>query len=121
MDSGELKQRTKRYALWVIKLVDALPKNAIGRVIAYQLMKSGTSTAANYRAACRARSRAEFIAKIGTVIDEADESAFWLELIIESELIKKDRVEPLLQETNEIISIMVATSKSTKKREHQKS
>jgi len=80
MDENELKQRTKRFALRVMKLVDVLPKNTVGRAIGGQLMRSGTSVGANYRAVCRARSKAEFIAKVGVVEEEADESAFWMEL-----------------------------------------
>jgi four helix bundle protein len=82
MTTAELKARTKEFALRVIRLVDALPNTVKGRAIANQIMRSATSIAANYRAACRARSRAEFIAKIGVVEEEADETAFWLELII---------------------------------------
>ncbi len=92
----------------------SLPKTIEGRVIGNQLIRSGTSVGANYRAACRARSKAEFIAKLGVVIEEADESAFWLEIIIESNLLKKELVKPLLNETNEIIAIMVSSAKSAK-------
>jgi four helix bundle protein len=84
MNEQEMIKRTKQFALRVMKLVEALPRNVQGRSVASQLMRSGTSVAANYRAACRARSKPEFIAKLGTVEEEADESAFWLELIIES-------------------------------------
>jgi four helix bundle protein len=112
MNEAELKQRTKQFALRVIKLVGALPKTIEGRVVANQLMKSGTSVAANYRAACRGRSKAEFIAKLGNVEEEADESAFWLEVIIESGLLKGVLVEPLLAEANELVAIMVASRKS---------
>jgi len=94
--------------------VKSLPKTIEGRVIGNQLIRSGTSVGANYRAACRARSKAEFIAKLGVVIEEADESAFWLEIIIESNLLKKELVKPLLNETNEIIAIMVSSAKSAK-------
>lgn len=116
MRKGEdLKKRTKEYALRIIKLVKALPKTIEGKIIGGQLLRSGTSTAANYRAVCRARSKAEFIAKLGIVIEEADESGFWLEIVIESKLLRKELVEPLLQETNEILSIMITSSKSAKK------
>jgi four helix bundle protein len=96
MNESELKQRTKQFALRVTKLVQALPKSVEGRAIGSQLMRCGTSVGANYRAACRARSKAEFIAKLGVVEEEADESAFWMELIIESGLIERKLVEPLL-------------------------
>ena len=85
MTTAELKARTKEFALRVIRLVDALPNTVKGRAIANQITRSATSIAANYRAACRTRSRAEFIAKIGVVEEEADETAFWLELIIDSD------------------------------------
>ena len=84
MNENELKQRTKNFALRVIKLVNALPNNMAGRAIGNQLIRAGTSVAANYRAACRGRSKAEFIAKLGTVEEEADESCLWMELIIET-------------------------------------
>jgi len=92
-----------------------LPKNTEGRAIGNQLVRSGTSVGANYRAACRGRSKPEFIAKLGVVEEEADENAFWMELVIESGLMKKELVEPLLQEANELVAIMVASRKSASK------
>ncbi len=83
MDEVELKGRTKRFALQVMRLVGSLPKTVEGRVIANQLLRSATSVGANYRAACKGRSKSEFIAKLGVVEEEADESAYWMELIIE--------------------------------------
>jgi four helix bundle protein len=115
MEKEDLKIRTKKYAVRIIKLVEALTKTTTGRTIGNQLIRSGTSVAANYRAACRGRSRAEFISKIGIVIEEADESAFWLELIVESGLMKKELLEPLLKETNELVAIMVASSNTATK------
>lgn len=112
MNEIELKQRTKTFALRILKLVGALPQNIEGRVIANQLARSGTSVGANYRAACRARSKAEFISKLGTVEEEADECAFWLEIIIEGGYLKESRVDDLLQEANELTAIMVASRKS---------
>src|SRR3989344_4332376 len=114
MNSEDLKLRTKKYALRIIKLVRALPNTPDGRVIGNQLVRAGTSVGANYRAVCRARSTADFIAKLGIVIEEADESAFWLEIIIESKLMSKRLIEPLLRETNEIVAIMVASARSSK-------
>jgi four helix bundle protein len=105
-------RRTKEFALRIIKLVNALPKTIPGRSIGGQLMRSGTSVAANYRAACRGRSKAEFIAKLGTVEEEAEESAFWLEVIIESDLMKENLVSDLLREAGELTAIM-ASSKIT--------
>lgn len=112
MDESELKRQTKRFALRVIKLVNALPKNTSGRAIGSQLIRSGTSVGANYRAACRGRSKPEFIAKLGVVEEEADESAFWMELVVESELMKESLVGPLLKEANELVAIMAASHKS---------
>ncbi len=109
MNTQELKDRTKAFALRVLKLVEALPKSASGRAIENQLIRSGTSVAANYRAACRARSRAEFIARIGVVEEEADESAFWLELIVEVKALPEKKVTPLLAEANELVAIMAAS------------
>ena len=110
--TADLKARTKQFALRVMKMVDALPRTIQGRAIAKQIIRSATSVAANYRAACRARSRAEFIAKIGIVEEEADESCFWLELIIDSGLLTEDRIRPLLSEAGELVAIMAASRKS---------
>jgi four helix bundle protein len=110
--TADLKERTKQFALRVMKLVDALPRTIQGRAIANQIIRSATSVAANYRAACRARSRAEFIAKIGVVEEEADETCFWLELIIDSDLLTGARIRPLLVEAGELVAIMAASRKS---------
>ena len=110
--TADLKARTKQFALRVMKLVDSLPRTIQGRVVANQIIRSATSVAANYRAACRARSRAEFIAKIGVVEEEADETAFWLELIIDSALLTETRTRPLLSEAGELVAIMAASRKS---------
>jgi four helix bundle protein len=112
MTTDELKARTKEFALRVIRLVDSLPNSVKGRAIANQIMRSATSVAANYRAACRARSRAEFIAKIGVVEEEADETAFWLELIVDSSIQTEKQIGPLREEANEIVAIMAASRKS---------
>lgn len=109
----ELKKRTQQFALRIFRLVEALPKSYAGRATAMQLVRSGSSIGANYRAACRGRSKAEFRAKLGVVIEEADESAYWLELIIEGNLLEKQKVEPLLNEANELTAIMVASRKSS--------
>lgn len=116
MNATELKQRTKDFALRVMKLVDALPNTRSGKAIANQLIRSGTSVGANYRASCRARSRAEFIAKIGVVEEEADESAFWMELIIDGHLLLAKRVVALLEEANELTAIMAASRISASRR-----
>ena len=112
MEAADLKARTKAFALRIFKLVDALPKTTQGRAVANQIIRSGTSVAANYRAACRARSRAEFIAKIGVVEEEADETLFWLELIVDASLVSADRIRPLIVEADEIVAIMAASRKS---------
>ena len=109
MDKEVLKARTKQFALRVIKIVNVLPKTTVGFTIGKQLVRSGTSVGANYRAVCRSQSRADFLAKIAIVIEEADESAFWLELIIESGLMEEGLVAPLLNEADEITAIMVSS------------
>ena len=112
MTQDEMKAHTKEFALRIIKLVRALPKTVEGRAMAGQLIRSGTSVASNYRASCRSRSKAEFVAKIGTVLEEADESLLWIELIVGADLLPQKRCEPLLIEANELVAIMVATRKS---------
>lgn len=114
MSENDLKNRTKSFALRIMKLVDALPKNTAGFALANQLIRSATSVGSNYRAAARSRSKTEFIARLVVVEEEADESAYWLELIIEGKLIKKSLVEPLLTEANELTAIFVASIKSAK-------
>ena len=112
MKGDELKERTKQFALRIMKLVDALPNTVAGRVIANQIMRSGSSVGANYRAACRARSNAEFISKLGTVLEESDETEFWLELIMDGELLPSEKVEPLKKEAAEITAITAASRKT---------
>jgi len=114
MNSDELKARTKQFALRVMKLVGALPRTVVGRAIGGQLVRSGTSVGANYRAACRARSKAEFAAKLGTVAEEADETCFWLELIIEGELLPERRVTALLEESNALTAIFTCGVRTSK-------
>ena len=113
MNPSELKARTKSFALRIIKLTRAIPKNDdAGRVIARQIVRSGTSVAANYRASCRARSQAEFVSKIGTVEEESDETALWLELLVESGIISSRKLCALLNEANELTAIMAASRKT---------
>jgi four helix bundle protein len=109
MNAQEPKERTKQFALRVMRLVDALPNTPKGRAIASQLVRSGTSVAANYRAACRGRSKPEFIAKVGIAEEEADETALWLELIIDDKLLPAKKVGSLLEVTNELTAIMAAS------------
>jgi four helix bundle protein len=118
VDKRELQDRTRRFALRVLKLVDALPNTAAGRAISNQLVRSATSVGANYRAACRARSRAEFVAKLGTVLEEADESLYWLELIRDAKLVPEHRISLLLREADELTAIVVAGRKSATKQQN---
>src|SRR5882724_3206066 len=113
MTSEELKNRTKAFALRVMNLIEALPNSIKGRAIANQIVLSGMSVAAN-RAACRARSRAEFVSRIGVVEKEADETARWLELIIEDKILADKKVMPLHNEANELVAIMAASYKSAR-------
>ena len=115
MNSGELKTRTKQFAIRIVRLFQALPATTESQTLGKQLLRSGTSVAANYRAACRARSRAEFISKLAVVIEEADETVFWLEMLVELSIIPEPRVADLLQEGNELLSI-AAASKLTAQR-----
>jgi four helix bundle protein len=112
MNAEDLKKRTKEFALRILKLVAALPDTVQGKTVGGQLVRSATSVGSNYRAACRGRSKAEFISKLGIVEEEADESAFWLELIIEGELLKQPQVQPLLDEAIELTRI-IARSRVT--------
>jgi len=114
MNNVQLKNRTKKFALRVLKLADALPTNISGRTLANQIARSGTSVAANYRAACRARSKADFISKLGIVEEETDETLFWLELTIEAKLIPTKNLESLMQEAEEILKITVASLKTAR-------
>lgn len=116
MNGDESKWRTKQFALRIIKLVDALPKTTKEKTIGNQLIRSGTSIVANYRTAYRDRIKMEFVSKNGIVIEEADESVFWLEIIIEAKLLKKYLVVSLLKEANKITAIMVSSSNTTRKK-----
>jgi len=114
MTKEELKYRTKQFALMIIRLVEELPHNRAGNTIANQLIRCGTSVAANYRSACRARSNADFISKITVVEEECDESLFWLEMILEANLLGMNRIEPLIKEANELTAIFTASGKTAK-------
>ena len=110
----EFRQRTKDLALRIITLCRALPPTDEARTIARQLLRSGTSVAANYRAAHRARSRPEFVAKMGTVVEETDETVFWLEMLVESGIVADKRMRPLLAETQELLATFAAAQFSAK-------
>lgn len=114
MDSSQLKDRTKKFALRIITLVESLPENKTTRVIGNQILRSGTSVGANYRAAYRAKSTPDFINKLKIVEEEADETLYWLELLVEAKIVKEDRLLELMKENNELIAIFVSTIKSTK-------
>ncbi len=106
---ADLRKRTKQFALRVIRLCEKLPTRPSGRVIANQLLRSGTSVGANYRAACRARSTPDFVSKLGVVPEEADESAYWLELVADSGLVPPAKLTPLRKEADELIAIFAAS------------
>ena len=110
----DLAERTKNFARRIIRLYVALPKETVAQVLGKQVLRSGTSIGANYREARRGRSKPEFISKVGDRLKEADETAYWLELLAEEEIVPKQRLEPLLKETNELISILVTISKRSR-------
>ena len=112
MNKEELKNRTKKFAVEVIKLTELFPKNTAGYVISKQIIRSATSVAANYRASLRAQSQSHFISKLNIVLEETDESLFWLELSVESQLITQSSVEHLIKEANELTSIFAASIKT---------
>lgn len=114
MTPDELKRRTRQFGLRVIRLVEALSKTQTAAVIGRQLVRCGTSVGANYRAACRGKSKADFIAKLGTVEEEADESIYWLEMLVEAKVVKFNQVEKLLVEANELTAIVAASRKTAK-------
>jgi four helix bundle protein len=113
--SDELKARTKKFALRIIKVSRALPRSPEARVIGYQLLRSGTSVAANYRAACRGRSGPEFLAKIGIVVEEADETVFWLEMLTEAGLVRADLLGDIISEANQLVAIFSASQLTVKR------
>lgn len=115
MNPEELKERSKKYALRIIKLTRVLPRNREGNVIGSQLIRCGTSVASNYRAVCRARSKADFISKMGIVIEEADECLFWFELIVDLALIEEARMKDIQKEGNELLSTFISSAKTAKK------
>lgn len=111
----ELRDRTKRFAIRIIYLFRALPKSVEAQVIGKQLLRCGTSVAANYRAACRARSKAEFIARLGIVAEEADESVLWLELLEETNVLRHERLVEIAKEAKELAAIFSASQKTAKR------
>jgi four helix bundle protein len=111
----ELKHRTKAFAIRIVKLFRSLPKTEEARIIGRQVLRSGTSVAANYRAVCRARSKAEFISKIGVVVEEADETVFWLEMLIETKIVAGEKLAELLKEANELLAIFAASQRTARR------
>ncbi|HAK58981.1 MAG TPA: four helix bundle protein [Nitrospiraceae bacterium] len=116
MKHDNLKGRTKQFALRIIRLVESLPKGRTSDVIGRQLLRSGTSVAANYRAACRARSTADFVAKMGIVEEETDESIFWMELLVDARIMEKKLLSDLMSEADELLAIFVTSIKTARKK-----
>jgi four helix bundle protein len=119
MNADLFKKRTKAYALRVITVVESLPDTHTGRVINNQLLRCATSVGANYRAAARAKSRADFISKMGTVEEECDESLYWMELLIEADLVDVGRLEDLMAEGNEILAMVVSSIRTARANRNQ--
>lgn len=113
-EAKRLRERTKQFALRIVKLFQALSKTDEARVIGRQVLRSGTGMAANYRAVCRARSKAEFISKIGVVVEEADETLFWLELLVEAGIVQRSRMNGLLTEANQLTAIFSASRRTAR-------
>jgi len=110
-----LQDRTKRFALRIIRVIRSLPPGPEGRIIGHQLLRSGMSVAANYQAVCRARSRAEFLSKLATVIEEADESGFWLELLVDAGLVTESKLKDLRSDANQLVAIFNASRMTARK------
>src|SRR3954465_4215403 len=121
MSANELKQRTKEFAIRIFKMADSLPRSMGAQVAGRQVLRSGSSVAANYRAACRARSRAEFVAKLGIVEEEADETLFWLEMLVATGTVPEPRLKDLIDEAHQLTAIFVASRKTTKAGSNRKS
>ena len=114
MTPEDMKRRTKKFALAIIQFVAKLPRGPVLDIVRHQLGKAGTSVGANYRAVCRARSNADFIAKLGIVEEEADESSYWLELLTEGKLVPEHETRLLIQEANELLSIAIASANTAR-------
>jgi four helix bundle protein len=114
MDADELRARTRKFALRVVRMVQALPKNAVADVLGKQVLRSATSVGANYRAACNAVTRPIFLHKMSIVVEEADETVYWLEMIRDAELVKPEKLASLIDEAEQILKIMSASLKTAK-------
>ncbi|HEX8815047.1 MAG TPA: four helix bundle protein [Terriglobales bacterium] len=112
--ADELRLRTKRFAIRIVRLFRSLPHSPDVQVLGKQLLRSGTSVAANYRAVCRSRSKAEFVSKMSIVVEEADETVFWLELMVESGLVTMKKTEALISEANQLVAIFGTSLKTAK-------
>jgi len=119
MDERTFKERTRKFALAVVKVVEALPRTRTAEVLGRQLLRAGTSVGANYRAACRGRSAVDVVAKLGIVEEEADECIYWMELLSDSGVVPLDRLAPLKKEANEIVAMTVASIKTLRSRRRQ--
>lgn len=121
MTQREMKARTKRFALRIIKLVSSLPNTTVATTIGKQLLRSGTSVGANYRSACQAKSTADFICKLSIVEEEADESIYWIRLLVESEIVSEQLLADQTDEANQIVAIIVSAIKTLKQKRNPKS
>lgn len=113
--ADELRQRTKKFAIRIVNLFRSLPRSPDAQTLGKQILRSGTSAAANYRAVCRSRSKAEFISKMGVVVEEADETVFWLEILSETGVVSTSRTEELQKEANELLAIFSASLRTAKR------
>jgi len=116
---ADIRQRTKLFGLRVVRLFDSLPNRGAARIMGRQLLRSALSVGANYRSACRAKSPADFISKMGTVEEEADESIYWLELLVEAKIVKAEKLAPLMAEASELLAITVASINTAKRAKRQ--
>jgi four helix bundle protein len=114
MNPEDMKARTRAFALRVIRLAESLPNTPTAKVIRYQMLRCGPSVGANYRGACRAKSKPDFVSKMGTVEEEADETIYWMELLIDAEIVKRTRIADLLDEADQILSIVITSIKTAK-------
>jgi four helix bundle protein len=114
MNQDDFKKRTKAFALRIIRLAESLPDTPTARVMRNQMLRYGPAVGANYRAACRAKSKPDFISKMGTVEEEADETVYWMELLIDAEIVKRSLISDLLKEADEILSIVVTSIKTAR-------
>jgi four helix bundle protein len=115
MKHQNLQIRTKQFALQVIKFSEGLPKDEISRILARQLLRSGTSVGANYRAACLAKSKPAFISKLGDALEEADESGYWIELLVDAGKTERQTPAPLLNEARELVAILLSSIKTARR------